>query len=352
MSDKKAYEGILMTEAARREGGVAALFSPSRAAKTAQFTSAATAAWYAALKPPYRLTIIGQGDVGRTLAVGLKLLGSAVLSEIGIYDLDQARLAATEMELNQINGPNFKAVPVVIKDDATLYDSDIVVFTASKSVPPVGAAVGDVRLRQFESNAAILNHYIERAVDCNYGGMFCIMSDPVDLLCQFARQRALQLAAEQLTTVKIRGFGLGVMYARARYYAQRSGYHSFAERGLVFGPHGEGLIAVDDSANFNLSRSKQLAKMAVEANLAVRAAGRKPYIAPALSSGALSIIAMLEGRWQHSAVAFGSVYLGVKNRLTANGIELVSAPYHADLAQWLGATIDLLEQHYETLHFK
>ncbi len=350
MKNRVGYDGIIAASSAIEQGGIAALFSDNSRA-TAQFASDSSAQWYQSLKAPYRLSIIGQGDVGRTLAVGLKLLGGNVLSEIGIYDLDANRLIATEMELNQINAPNFNAIPVVIKDDNTLYDSDIIVFTAAKSVPPVGAkAEGDVRLQQLKGNAAILNSYIEQAVDKDYAGMFFIMSDPVDLLSQFACQRAAQLKSKHLTALKFRGFGLGVMYARARYYAERLNYHSFAEHGMVFGPHGQGLIAVDDSRAFNLQRSKILAEKALTANLAVRSAGQKPYIAPALSSGALSIIALLEGRWQHSAIAFGSVFLGLKNRMTANGIALATLPYNQQLEQWLQQTVKLLERQYETLH--
>ncbi len=350
MKNRVGYDGIVASSSAIERGGIAALFSDNSGA-TAQFIDRSSAQWYQSLKAPYRLSIIGQGDVGRTLAVGLKLLGKNVLSEIGIYDLAAERLAATEMELNQINALDFSAVPVVIKDDNTLYDSDIIVFTASKSVPPLGAATAsDVRLQQFKSNAAILNNYIEQAVARNYQGMFFIMSDPVDLLCRFAADRAQQLKSTQLTAIKIRGFGLGVMYARAAYYAKRINWQNFNERGLVFGPHGKGLIVVDDTNNFDIKRSKLLAEKALTANLAVRAAGRKPYIAPALSSGALSIIALLEGRWQYSALSFGSVYFGIKNRMTANGIELVSAPYNRQLEQWMLETISLLEQQYETLY--
>ena len=45
--------------------------------------------------------------------------------------------------------------------------------------------------------------------------MFCVVSDPVDPLCRAA------LLEGGLSAGQIRGFGLGVMDARARYYAAR-----------------------------------------------------------------------------------------------------------------------------------
>ncbi len=350
MNNLYAYEGIVSTAAAIANGGAAPVFAEDEQQQVVNFVSEASRSWYRALKPPYRLAIIGLGDVGRTLAVGLKLLAPAVLSEIGIYDLDTSRVAALEMELNQIYDGDINDIPAVIKDDKTLFDSDVVVFTASKSVPTVGANIADVRLHQLKGNAIILESYIEQAVACHYNGMFCIMSDPVDLLCKVALEKARALDSKLLTPVKIRGFGLGVMYARARYYAGDMQLSYFDSQAMVFGPHGTGLVVVDNYSDVNLAVSKVLAEKAVKANLEVRGHGQKPYIAPALSSGALSIIAMLEGRWQHSAVYFDRVFCGVKNRMTTRGIELKTMPYHQRVAQWLNSTLSQLEKQYETLH--
>ncbi len=350
MNNKFAYEGIVCSQSAVEKGGAAPIFDNRIVEKITRFSSEDTRSWYGNLKPPYRLSIIGLGDVGRTLAVGLKLLAPTVLSEIGVYDLDASRTAALEMELNQIHGIDFKNIPVVTKDDSTLYDSDIVVFTASKNVPAVGTDVGDVRLHQLKSNAAILESYVERAVEEHYNGMFFIMSDPVDLLCKVALEKAHALGSKQLTAVKIRGFGLGVMYARARYYAKQMQVADFDNHAMAFGPHGSGLVIVDNYKDVNMALSQTLAEKAATANLAVRGQGRKPYIAPALSSGALSIVALLEGRWQHSAVYFERVFCGVRNRMTAQGIELKTMPYNQQVDQWIKQTMTQLEKQYETLH--
>jgi uncharacterized protein YceK len=58
------------------------------------------------------------------------------------------------------------------------------------------------------------------------------------------------------------------------------------------------------------------------ANLELRKTGFKPYIAPALSSGAFSIISTIKGEWHYSATFMGGVYMGSKNRLSLQGTEL------------------------------
>lgn len=58
----------------------------------------------------------------------------------------------------------------------------------------------------------------------------------------------------------------------------------------------------------------------------MRSYGFKPYVAPALSSAAISILLTLRGQWHYSSVFLGGVYLGVKNRLTPQGVEAETLP--------------------------
>jgi hypothetical protein len=60
----------------------------------------------------------------------------------------------------------------------------------------------------------------------------------------------------------------------------------------------------------------------VEANLEVRKTGFKPYIAPALSSGAISIIYTLEGKYHYSSNYLAGVYMGAKNRNLPSGLDI------------------------------
>ena len=59
------------------------------------------------------------------------------------------------------------------------------------------------------------------------------------------------------------------------------------------------------------------------ANHRVRDLGYKPYLAPAMSSAAISILLTLRGRWQFSSIWFGDeengAFLGLYNCLTPDG---------------------------------
>lgn len=82
---------------------------------------------------------------------------------------------------------------------------------------------------------------------------------------------------------QVQGFGLGVMNARAAYYAKRDGrFSQFLTEGRSFGPHGQDLVIADSIENYNDELSKELTQLTVTANLHMRAIGFKPFIAPGI----------------------------------------------------------------------
>lgn len=287
-------------------------------------------------KSSYKVTLLGLGDVGGTLLIGLRLLGRGIISEIGIYDLSEDKLKRWEMELNQIVDPNDATLPKVrIISQEELFDGDMFIFTASKFVPQVGSDIKDVRMVQFESNKAIVELYAKQANNCHYKGVFAVVSDPVDLLCS-----AVQRVSPNLSVDQIRGYGLGVMYGRACYYADQE-YVSF-ERGRAYGPHGKALVIANDIVDYDETVSQRLTNLTIEANLKVREAGFKPYIAPALSSGAVSLLHTLTGMWHYSAVAIDDYYLGIRNRYVDGRTEVECIPAHPELIQRLRNSIEEL----------
>ena len=74
-------------------------------------------------------------------------------------------------------------------------------------------------------------------------------------------------------------------------------------------------------AHYDDALSRELTDKVAHANLEMRRLGYKPYVAPALSSGALSLLALLRGQWHYSSVYDGQVFMGCRNRLTPAGIE-------------------------------
>lgn len=278
----------------------------------------------------WRINIVGLGDVGGMLLVGLRLLGGDHISKIGIWGRNKENLKRWEYEANQISVPCCnKTLPRVhmINEDE-IFDCDMFVFCISMEVPEIGSAAKDVRMVQFQGNSEVISKFAREARQKGFKGIFAVVSDPVDLLCKTTfiasnTDETGTLDYKGLAPEQIRGYGLGVMHARAVYYAAQSPRTShYLEEGRAFGPHGEGLVIADSIKNYSGEVSLYLTEKAVKANLDVRATGYKPYIAPALSSGSLSLIATMSGQWHYSATFIGGVYMGSLNRFNRSGTEI------------------------------
>jgi hypothetical protein len=285
-----------------------------------------------------RVNILAIGDVGSTLLTGLKLLGGDVISSIGICDLSDQITARWEFEMGQISLPWAYGVfpEVEIVSPERLFDCDMFVFVASKGIPPVGSQVKDVRMYQFENNAQIVKHYAKMAREKRFQGLWCAVSDPVDPLAKTAylesnRDETGNWDGQGLRPEQVQGFGLGVMNARAAYFAKRDPrLASFLTEGRSFGPHGTGLFVANSIEHYDEALSQELTHLTVTANLKMREIGFKPYVAPALSSGALSLLLTLRGEWHCGSVFLDGVYMGVKNRYTPAGVETELLPHIPD----------------------
>lgn len=279
-----------------------------------------------------RVHLLALGDVGGTVLIGLKLLGKDCISQIGIFDVNPLVSQRWEYEMNQTALPwAYDALPEVeIIGEEALFDCDMFVFCASKGIPPVGSEVKDVRMVQFDANRGIISRFAKKAREANFQGLFAVVSDPVDPLCKAAflasnEDEKGNFDGKGLRPEQVQGFGLGVMNARAAYYAKKEKrFASFLAEGRAFGPHGEDLVIANSVEHYDDQISKELTKLAVEANLRTREMGFKPYIAPALSSAALSLILTLEGKWHYSSNFLGGIYMGCKNRSTKVGLEIES----------------------------
>lgn len=270
--------------------------------------------------------ILALGDVGMTMLLGLRLLGADVIEKIGICDINKNNIARLEREINQIRypfagfvGSDMPALPPVagVEEDE-LFDCDVFIFCASKGVPPIGAQ-GDVRMAQLEANRQLVGHFAALAQKAAFKGLVCVVSDPVDPLCKvFLQQSGLEPS-------QIQGYGLGVMNARAVYYAERDeAFSRYLEEGRAFGPHGEDLVLADSIIEYHDECSRALTERVVQANMEVRELGYKPYIAPALSSAAISILLTLRNQWHYGSVYLGDkeqgAFFGIKNRMSDHGI--------------------------------
>lgn len=297
-----------------------------------------------------RVNLLALGDVGNTLLMGLRLMGGDVISSIGICDLREGVAQRWEFELNQIQlpGPYDALPPVEIVSPEQLFDGDVFLFCASRFVPDTAVKTGDVRMAQYRLNRELAALYAQKARQARYRGLFCVVSDPVDPLCRAVltesnRAPSGEMDYQGLFSHQVRGFGLGVMNARAAYYARKDPrFASFLTEGRSFGPHGEDLVIANSIDRYDDGLSRLLTERTVHANLQMREMGFKPYVAPALSSGALSLLLCLRGQWHCSSTYLDGVFMGARNRVLPTGTELERLPLPQALQDRLQTTMDRL----------
>lgn len=278
----------------------------------------------------WKVNIIGLGDVGGAIITGLRLLGGRYIESIGIYDKNIKVIKRWELEANQIFSPSTtQKFPEVYRiKEGNIFDCDMFVFCATVGVPSLREEQEDVRMKQFEGNSKIVSDFARKAREKSFKGIFAIISDPVDLLCKVVflasnKNTSREFDSKGLAADQIRGYGLGVMYARAVYYSKQNTKTAEYNRvGRAFGPHGQGLLIANSLKNYDENLSEILTDQTVKANLEIRKTGFKPYVAPALSSGSYPLIATISGKWHYSATFMGGVFMGAKNRLLKSGTEI------------------------------
>ena len=229
-------------------------------------------------------------------------------------------------DVSTLNGAELPPVDIISPEQ--LFDGDVFLFCASRMVPDTSVTGGDVRMAQYGLNRELVGHYARMAREKQYRGLFVVVSDPVDPLCRTVllesnRGEDGRLDGMGLFPQQVRGFGLGVMNARAAYYAKKERrFADFLTDGRSFGPHGEDLVIANSISHYDDAISRELTDKAAHANLEMRRLGFKPYVAPALSSGALNLLLCLRGEWHCSSTYLGGIFMGARNRATSAGTEL------------------------------
>lgn len=279
-----------------------------------------------------RVALIGAGDVGVMMCVGLMLYGRDMLDEIMIYAPEEASRLRLDHELHQIRSVSVTFPSVRLIEPTELAQADMVFFVASRSVPDVGEKIEDVRLYQFRSNWGILKGYVRQLEQQGYEGLYGIVSDPVD----FLGTKCIRTLG--LDPLRVIGFGQGVMAARARYYG--------GEDVHMFGPHGRGLYVANHPIKYDPVASEQLTEKTLQENLLIRSFGFKPFIAPALSSAAISFIDLISGRDHYASYFLGSMLWGERYRVTEQGL-LLKKLEHAGLRDKIASVYKELVQLYE-----
>lgn len=279
------------------------------------------------------LGVIGLGDVGITMVLGLMLYGQSRYDELILIDPNTANRQRLEHELRQIRSLVTSFPKVTLAEPAELIRADMVFFVASVSVPKVGETITDARLIQFGSNWKLLQQYAEELLTQGYNGLFGVVSDPVDFL-------ATKLVRSfKLDPRRVMGFGQGVMAARAAYYG--------GDNVRMFGPHGKGLFVANDATDFDMQQSIELSQLTLQENMVIRSFGYKPYLAPALSSAAIAITDMLNGQLHYSSQFLGQFSWGERYQFSPKGL-LLRKLEHDELRNVVQQTYKQVGEAYES----
>jgi malate/lactate dehydrogenase len=291
------------------------------------------------------VSIAGLGNVGSTMLTALTLYPreKSQIDEIIIYDLDENLSRRWEMECNQIYSLNTVHPRVSIaKKPEELFRADYFAFCVSVGVPEAGEeGESDIRLRQFRGNAGILEHYTELAVRSEFKGIFAVVSDPVDHLTRYA----LEKSGGRLLPRQFVGLGLGVMYARAKYL------YPEGNNPEVFGAHGDLLEVINDPENYNAEISEKLTERVRNFNLEIRKLGYKPYTAPAISSGALALTAIIKKQPFYGAVYEDGIVWGSKLLPVNEGWERILPSGNIEIERLMQKNRKKVDAQYRSLLF-
>lgn len=173
-----------------------------------------------------KITIIGAGTVGSTIAYALTL--KQLASEIVLIDIDKDRAMGEAMDIRQ-GTPFVGQVAVHDGDYNDAKGSDIVVITSGVARKP-----GQSRLDLAQTNVNIMKSIIPQVNVAAPDALYIIVANPVDILTyQFAKTSGLPINHI---------FGSGTMLDTARFRARIAETYKVAQEnvhGYVFGEHGD-----------------------------------------------------------------------------------------------------------------
>ena len=284
-----------------------------------------------------KITVIGAGQVGSTVAYALIVKG--VASEIVLIDINKERAMGAAMDMRQ-GTPYTKAINIHDGDYEDAKDSDVVILTSGVARKP-----GQTRLDLAQINVDITKSIISQITKVAPKANYIIVANPVDILTyQFVKYSGIP--ADHI-------FGTGTMLDTARLRTKLADTYNVAPvhvHAYVYGEHGDssfvpwslaniGTIPVDkfaDSAegrNFPALNHDEIEEyVRTSGGIIIKAKGCTDYgigatvtqLCNCLTAGKdslLTVSTMLNGEYGISDVALSILAIvganGIKNRMVA-----------------------------------
>jgi len=185
---------------------------------------------------PTRVSIVGVGNVGATIAYSLLMSGLA--TEIVLIDANRSKAEGEAMDLNHAV-PFTHATRIWAGDYADCAGSAVTVLTAGSAQKP-----GETRLELVKRNAAIFKAIIPQVVKHNPDGLLLVASNPVDILTYAAWK------ISGLPSKRVIGTGAILDTARFRYLiSQQMGVDPRSVHAYIIGEHGDSEVPLWSLAN-------------------------------------------------------------------------------------------------------
>lgn len=200
-----------------------------------------------------KITIIGSGNVGATIAYTLTVMGLA--SEIVVIDINEEKAHGEAMDIKQgVSFCNPTNIYAGTYSDAK--DSDIVIITSGIARKP-----GQSRLDLTQTNVDIIKSVGKEIVKYAPDAVYIIVSNPVDILTYvFCKQTGIP---------ESRILGSGTMLDTARLRARISEYYSVNQKNVhayILGEHGDSAFVPWSIANISNVPIEDYGKLAMTSN--------------------------------------------------------------------------------------
>jgi L-lactate dehydrogenase len=185
-----------------------------------------------------KVTIIGAGSVGATIAYTIALQGQA--SELLMIDINNAKAEGEALDIRQ-GSPYFSPVKINSGEYSDAVDSDVVIITSG-----IPRKAGQSRLELAQTNVNVMKDIAPKITKYAPNAIYIIVSNPVDVMT-YAFHKASGIPEERI-------IGSGTTLDTARLRSRIGEIYNVAQKNVhayVFGEHGDSSFVTWSLANIS-----------------------------------------------------------------------------------------------------
>ena len=129
-----------------------------------------------------KVAIVGIGNVGATTAYSI--ISQGLCAEVVLIDVNKEKAYAEAMDLQQSIHFLNRNIKVTAGEYSDCKDADIVIITASAPMPKES----NDRLKMLAPSINIMTSIVNSVMASGFGGIFLIVSNPVDIMTYYVRK--------------------------------------------------------------------------------------------------------------------------------------------------------------------